>query len=96
MLMGKLEQRPGDGWLMVTIAIIHARIGEGKESLTMLNKALELAPNNPDVHFQAACAYELMGRRESALTEIDKAKQLGFSEAKIRSEPILKELLKTM
>lgn len=96
LLEAKLEQRPSDGWLMVTIARIHARVGEGKESLAMLNKALALAPNNPDVHFQAACAYELMGLRNSALAEIDKAKQLGFSEAKIRSEPILKELLKTM
>lgn len=96
LLKGRLEQRPSDGWLMVTIARIHARFGEGKESLAMLNKALALAPNNPDVHFQAACAYELMGLRNNALAEIDKAKQLGFSEAKIRSEPILKELLKTM
>ncbi|MBR7746405.1 serine/threonine-protein kinase [Undibacterium baiyunense] len=96
LLEAKLEQRPSDGWLMVTIARIHARVGEEKESLAMLNKALALAPNNPDVHFQAACAYELMGLRNSALAEIDKAKQLGFSEAKIRSEPVLKELLKTM
>lgn len=96
LLEAKLEQRPSDGWLMVTIARIHARVGDEKESLAMLNKALALAPNNPDVHFQAACAYELMGLRNSALAEIDKAKQLGFSEAKIRSEPVLKELLKTM
>lgn len=95
LLEDRLGQRPGDGWLMVTIAIIHARLGEEKNSLPLLNKALVLAPDNPDVHFQAACAYELLGRRESALTEIDKAKQLGFSEAKIHSEPILKELLKT-
>ncbi len=95
LLEAKLEQRPSDGWLMVAIARIHARVGEEKESLAMLNKALALAPNNPDVHFQAACAYELMGLRNSALAEIDKAKQLGFSEAKILSEPILKDLLKT-
>jgi serine/threonine-protein kinase len=95
LLEDRLGQRPGDGWLMVTIAIIHARLGEEKNSLPLLNKALVLAPDNPDVHFQAACAYELLGRRESALTEIDKAKQLGFSESKIHSEPILKALLKT-
>lgn len=96
LLEDRLEQRPRDGWLMVTIAMIYARLGEKNTSLPLLNKGLALAPNNPDAHFQAACAYELMGQRNSALIELNKAKQLGFSEAKIHSEPILKELLKTM
>lgn len=96
LLDAKLEQRPGDGWIMVAIAILQARLGERSQSLSMLNRALALAPNNPDVHFQAACAYELLGQRNNALIEVNKAKQLGFSETKIRSEPILKELLKSI
>lgn len=90
----RLEQRPNDGWVIVTMAIIQAHLGEYNQSRSMLRKALELAPGNPDVHFQAACVYELIGQRADALAEIEKAKQLGFSEAKIRTEPVLKDLLK--
>lgn len=90
----QMEQRPNDGWIMVTMAIIQARLGEVEQARALLSKALELAPANPDVHFQAACTYELIGQRNAALMEIEKAKQLGFSEAKIRTEPVLKDLLK--
>lgn len=94
LLNKRLEQRPKDGWIMVTIALIQARLGEVSQSQILLRKAVDLAPQNPDVHFQAACAYELLGQRNLARIEIDKAKQLGYSEAKIQSEPILKDLLK--
>lgn len=94
LLVIRLEQRPRDGWLMVMMAKIQARLGDDSQARALLRKALELAPGNPDVHFQAACVHELIGQRNAAMMEIEKAKQLGFSEAKILSEPTLKELLR--
>lgn len=94
LLSVRLKQRPNDGFIIVTMAVIEARLGEHANAQQMVNRALEYMPTNPAVHFIAACAYELIGQRTEALDEIHKALQMGFSETQIRTEPILKELRK--
>jgi serine/threonine protein kinase/Flp pilus assembly protein TadD len=94
LLSGRLALRPNDGWFTAYMALFEARLNEDEKAHATIKKAIDLSPNNPDVLFRAACVYELIGLRTQALEEIKKAKQLGFSESQILTEPILKELRK--
>ena len=45
-----------------------------------LNRALELAPESPSIHYNMACLHSLNGKVDLALDEIDAALTRGFSE----------------
>lgn len=89
-----LELTPNDGWLIVILGQYEARLGNFDLAKKYVERALSISQNNPNIHFIAACAFELIGLREKAIDEIHISKKLGFSEALMNSEPILKELRK--
>lgn len=66
-----------------------ARLGDAPGALAWTEKALARAPASPDIQFRAALAYELSGRRQSAIAALIRASTLGYPAHLIDSEPDL-------
>jgi serine/threonine protein kinase/Tfp pilus assembly protein PilF len=92
LLQPALLRAPEDVKNISRMSLYCARLGQADESIALLQKAIANAPKSPDVHFRAGLAYELLGKRELALKEIDDAKKFGYPESAIASEPDLVSL----
>ena len=88
----RIHLNPNDGWLLAIKAKICARLGDRKLSETLILKSLSLASKNREVHFLAAVSHEILGDRDAALNEIDRAIDLGYSTAFVAMEPVFREL----
>lgn len=86
-----LERQPDDPTYITRMAIYAAHVGE-KDAADRADHGASLAPDNPDVHFRAALANELSGRRQPALVHLARAHALGYPTALIASEPDLMAL----
>ena len=75
------------------LAGYHATLGDKKETLSLIEDALGLAPDNAEVMFQVGAAYEQIGDRDRALKWIGQAVRNGYSLAEIEHEPELRLLL---
>ncbi|HEY9103042.1 protein kinase domain-containing protein [Chitinimonas sp.] len=87
-----LSRRPGDATLLTRGALYHARVGNGAVTREWLQRGLASAPDNPDAHFRAVLAYELLGDRAQALSETETAISLGYPVSLFESEPDLIKL----
>ncbi|MES2318306.1 MAG: protein kinase [Pseudomonadota bacterium] len=89
-LMQPLRERaPGDTTLMSRMGLYMARMGEREGGADMSRRAVAAAPASADVRFRAAIAYEMSGRRDAALAELDKAVANGYPANLISTEPDL-------
>lgn len=84
-----LERSPEDATLTSRMGLYAAKLGDEVTALLLSRKALTAKPNNPDIRFRAAMAYELTGQRDAALEELGRAQQLGYPTKLIGSEPDL-------
>lgn len=84
-----LERTPSDVTMTSRLGLYSARLGDRRTALELTSRAVQAAPNYPDVHFRAAMAYELAGRRESALAELRIAQERGYPANLISAEPDL-------
>ena len=84
-----LQRAPNDATLVSRMALYAARGGDGGTAAGLLERATQLAPRNAGVHFRAALAYEILGRRDMALRAIARARQLGYPSSFIDAEPDL-------
>jgi TolB-like protein/Flp pilus assembly protein TadD len=75
----QIELVPEDARARVLIASTFAEDGRLDEAVVQLRKALELRPNDPNIHYNAACAYGLMNKKAEALATLKKSVQLGYS-----------------
>ena len=89
LLAPRLARAPGDALLVSRMGLYAARAGVAAEALPLLQRALALGPNSPDIQFRAGLAYELLGRRDAALTAINTARRLGYPVKFINAEPDL-------
>ncbi|MBB5020087.1 serine/threonine-protein kinase [Chitinivorax tropicus] len=87
-----LRRSPDDITLLSRAGLYEARQQLATQAIPKIVQSLAKAPNNPDVHFRAALAYELLGQRQAAIDALIKAKQFGYPEALIETEPDLVEL----
>lgn len=55
---------------------------EFEEAAEIFLKALEVAPNDPSIHFNLACCYSMVEEAESAFSHLQKAVECGFDAAK--------------
>ncbi len=92
LLKVRLDRRPNDGWFTALMAVFVARLGDTSRAQELTKRALELAPENPNVRILVASVYELLGRRQDALASIQIARKLGISDSDILTEPIFKDL----
>ncbi|MCH8618001.1 serine/threonine-protein kinase [Undibacterium sp. TS12] len=89
LLAPRVALTPKDATLISRYGLYSARIGDKVKAEEYLTRALNLEPKNSSVHFRAGLAYELLGQRDSALHEITKSIEYGYSIKSIESEPDL-------
>jgi tetratricopeptide (TPR) repeat protein len=86
--------RPNDGDLLCFLAGYYAELGESDKARTLTARALELAPDDVVVMFQAGHTYEVLGDRDRALEWIGEALEHGYSLEQVETTPALAELRK--
>jgi serine/threonine protein kinase/predicted Zn-dependent protease len=89
LLAVRLTQSPNNVDLLSRMALYAAKLGDSVDSLQRLQKVLNLAPENAEVQFRAAVSYEILGKRNDALSALVRAKKLGYSTKAIEAEPEL-------
>jgi serine/threonine-protein kinase len=89
-----IGRRPNDGWFIAHLATFEASLGHQAKAQSLIERALELNPGNPNVHFLAARVFEQIGKRGNALLAIQKSKALGITDAQINAEPYFVKLRK--
>jgi serine/threonine-protein kinase len=76
------------------LALYYAKLGQQNSAKEELAKALHLSQNDPQLLFNSAVVYELLGEREHSLSALRSAVQAGYSLSEVRTAPELAELRK--
>jgi tetratricopeptide (TPR) repeat protein len=84
-----LARTPHAALLQSRMGLYRARLGQADEARRRTALALAGAPDSADVHFRAALAEEILGRRAAALTHLARARALGYPINLIETEPDL-------
>lgn len=79
----------------------HAHLGEARTAAGLIQRALQMAPDNPQVAYEAAVTYAVMGETVTASINAERALELGFDPEwfrfswfdDLRELPELRELL---
>lgn len=83
----KARVNPRDASLLRRLAYCYAMLGQRKPARENLERALGLAPENPEVAFYAALIYMQFGEAPRALAWLEKAAGAGYSPTTIRDTP---------
>lgn len=78
-----------------------AHLGRHREAVSAIQRALQAAPSHPQVAFEAALVYAVIGERSSALANAERALELGLDRrwftlpwfAELREQTAFAELL---
>lgn len=89
LLAVRLERTPNDPTLVSRMGLYAARVKAPAEARALIQRALQTAPDNADVHFRGGLAYELIGDRDAALEALLRARKLGYPEKYLTAEPAL-------
>ena len=63
--------------------LVSLQLGDADAALEDLNKAAEITPDNPELYWQRARAYQMKDRPADGLRDLEEAVRLGVAEAKI-------------
>jgi len=86
------KETPDDQDLLVALGGYYAEIGQSDRSLPLLRQAVVLAPNDPNVLFEAGEANELLHRRNNAIELIAKSLALKYHANQLERSPELASL----
>lgn len=89
-----LEVNPHDLDALTSLALYRAKLGESEAAIAVLRRAGNSAALTVEQRFNEAVAYELAGRRETALQVLGECVRLGYSPADIAHAPELQKLRK--
>lgn len=99
-----LSQHPDDARGHMYYATDLAQVGQREEAKSEAAKAIELSPDDPLMHYNAACFYAQMGEKQSAIQSLKDAFKAGYGNYEwlkrdtdldtIREEPEYKEMVK--
>ncbi len=78
--------------MLASLARHDAVLGEKEPARAWLQRALTLAPGDPDVRFKGALVDSLFGERDRTLDSLGKALKAGLSPSAVRDEPFLDNL----
>jgi len=83
----QLDVNPRNAALLTDLANYHAMIGERKEALALLERALTIAPRDGFVQFGAAKALNQLGDTDRSLDSLENAREAGYSMTVVRDTP---------
>ncbi len=89
---GAIRINPNDAFLCALLAQCEAELGHEDEARRLVEKALSLPGNSPEVLAYVAGTLERLGERTRALEAASSAVRAGFSLAGVRDDPALHEL----
>lgn len=84
-----LKRAPDDSTMVSRMGLYAAKLGEKEKAALMSQKAVSTQPDNSTIRFRAAVAYEITGKRDAALAELNAAQGLGYPKTLIETEPDL-------
>ena len=84
---------PNDATAQATLASVYAHYQMDAEAESRIQTALALAPDDSGVLSDVASAYELMGKRDQAIAEMQKAIQKGFALDQVKVDPEMSGLI---
>jgi eukaryotic-like serine/threonine-protein kinase len=87
-----LRVNPRDSAALGYLAYYLAMKGQREPALGYLNRALVMAPSDPELLFNGALVYNQLGEADRALEWLKKALKAGYSPNVIRETPILDHL----
>ncbi len=88
----QLAVNPRDAALLVDLADCHALLGHAAQTRELLKRGLALAPDDVEVQYTAAGAFEQIGDRETALRWIKRALAAGYARSGVEDDPGLAAL----
>ncbi|MDR1458167.1 MAG: tetratricopeptide repeat protein [Puniceicoccales bacterium] len=62
------------------LARLYSASGDTRKSMKMDRKCVRLDPTNPMAHYNLACSLALAGKKTEAITEIQRAIELGYND----------------
>ena len=83
----RLQINPKDGLTRAYVASYYAMLGDKHDATAELERALNLAPQDPDVLFRASLVYNQFGDDRQALDWLKKALAGNFSRTTVRDTP---------
>ena len=93
LLEQSVKVSPNDATAQATLAAVYAHYGLSAQAESRIQTALALAPEDAGVLSSVASAYELMGKRDQAITEMRKAIQKGFALDQVKVDPEMSALI---
>ncbi len=91
----QLKVNPRDTSALGQVAVASAMLGEREAAEQYLNRALALAPSDPDLQLKAAVIDTRLGHRDRAIDWLGRALATGLSPELIRTNPIFDELARS-
>jgi tetratricopeptide (TPR) repeat protein len=98
-----LKNHPDSIDILMELGNLYTSCGRYEDGLKIDLRLVSLLPSNPVVHYNLACSYSLLERKEEAFSALEKALDLGFSDFtlllkdkdlnNIRSDPRFRPLL---
>jgi non-specific serine/threonine protein kinase len=86
----QLEMVPEDVRARILLAVAYAQVARRTEAVRELEKAVTMRFNDPNVLYNAACTYGIMGMRKEALDMLKRAKSAGYANLDwVRRDPDL-------
>ena len=90
----ELKLNPRNASTLSRLATFYSMLGNKDRSFQYLDKAFELAPDNPDIIKDGIIINEVLGKRDEALKLTKKILEKGYPISKLEKSPDLKNLLK--
>ena len=88
----RLVEKPGDLNFLPYLSLNLARTGKAPRAVAEIEKALRIAPDNPELHFYQSVVLELAGQRQRAIDALEKALRANYSVFYVNAWPELADL----
>jgi tetratricopeptide (TPR) repeat protein/TolB-like protein/DNA-binding winged helix-turn-helix (wHTH) protein len=90
--MGALQVNPNDPLVMMDLAWIRTSLAEHAEAMSLIKRAIELAPEDPYAHYIYGLMLNRRGDSQEALDAFESAVELGYSTALLAGDPNIANL----